>query len=185
MAEYGKRKQPPAPPAEKRITLNEAHSNKYVWSRLIEKHPEIRYAAMPSTDELVVEFLARHDVHVRPAGSNINSSPLMSGIMGAAGGPLAVGINQGLTAQAKAAALQEWTSWKQWALSHSDWPEYKAKIEERHDRARIKASQLIAEPEIQSYLRNQLSINRRVPTMLVVIVCFAIAFLFAVASSLS
>lgn len=84
-----------------------------------------------SVDEVVSSFLRKHDVFVTPVGSNISASPLTSGVMGGLGGPMAAGMNQALTAQTKGAALQEWTSWKQWALSHQDFKEYKQKAKAR------------------------------------------------------
>ena len=87
-----------------------------------------------SVDEVVSSFLREHDVFVTPVGSSISASPLTSGLMGGLGGPMAVGMNQALTAQTKGAALQEWTSWKQWALSHPDFKEYKQKAEARAEK---------------------------------------------------
>lgn len=113
-------------------TLQEALAQTWLWSRLVKRHPELAHDPMPSVDEMVVEFLRRHDVFVKPVGSNINASSGANALMGAVGGPMAVGINQALTAQAKGVALQEWTSWKQWALSHSDWPDFKNDIQERY-----------------------------------------------------
>jgi len=92
---------------------------------------EERAPIVYSLDAVISGFLRKHDVFVTPVGSNISSSRVMSGVMGGLGGPLAVGMNQALTAQVKGAALQEWTSWKQWALSHQDFKEYKQNAETR------------------------------------------------------
>lgn len=46
-------------------------------------------------------------------------------LVGGLAGPFAIGMQQGLRAQEKAAAAQEWTSWKQWTLSHVDFPVFK------------------------------------------------------------
>ena len=104
---------------------------KQIQERLI---AEERAPIVYSVDEVVSSFLRKHDVFVTPVGSNISASPLTSGLMGGLGGPMAVGMNQALTAQTKGAALQEWTSWKQWALSHQDFKEYKQKAEARAEK---------------------------------------------------
>jgi len=85
---------------------------------------EERVPIVYSVDAVISSFLREHDVFVTPVGSNISPSRVMSGVMVGLGGPLLVGMNQALTAQVKGAALQEWTSWKQWALSHQDFKEY-------------------------------------------------------------
>ena len=51
--------------------------------------------------------------------------------MGGLGGPTAVGIDSGLRNQAKNAAVQEWTQWKQWALNHKDFPAFREKIQSK------------------------------------------------------
>ena len=104
---------------------------KQIQERLI---AEERAPIVYSVDDVVSSFLRKHDVFVTPVGSNISASPLTSGLMGSLGGPMAVGMNQALTAQTKGAALQEWTSWKQWALSHPDFKEYKQKAEARAEK---------------------------------------------------
>ena len=78
-----------------------------------------------SIDALVIEFLKLHDVDARPPGGrDVVGDAFRGAITGAAG------IEAGATMQLEKnqrsiAAAQEWTSWKQWALSHQDWKEFK------------------------------------------------------------
>ncbi len=130
-------------------TLQEAFADKRVWAGLLSRYPELRFDPQPTIDAMVVGFLRQHDVFVAPVGSNINASPVMSGVMGGLGGPMAVGMNQALTAQVKGAALQEWTSWKQWTLSHSDWPEFKAKFDSEYQSSIDRVNLRLSEPDIQ------------------------------------
>ena len=99
------------------------------------KYPaDLHLPPLPSLDEIVVEFLRRHDVDVSPVSSKTGPSPLANAAMGAMG-PTYVAVNTHLTQQQKSAALQEWTSWKQWALSHREFPEFKADVSRRyHDK---------------------------------------------------
>ena len=75
-------------------------------------------------DQIVVSFLTLHDVSVRPVnfsqGSNVSAA-----LIAATYGPLMMSQNAMMKGQAKAASLQEWTSWKQWALSHPDFQAFK------------------------------------------------------------
>jgi hypothetical protein len=83
-------------------------------------------------DEVVSLFLYEHDVIIqRP-----NKRPgveTSDGLLYAVVGPLAF-ANAAIKNQSKAAALAEWTTWKQWALSHADFNQFKqntqAKIEQ-------------------------------------------------------
>ena len=130
-------------------TLEEAFADKRVWAGLLSRFPELRFDPQPTIDAMVVVFLRQHDVFVTPVGSNINASPVMSGVMGGLAGPMAVGMNQALTAQVKGAALQEWTSWKQWTLSHADWPEFKAKFDGEYQSSINRVNLRLSEPDVQ------------------------------------
>lgn len=89
------------------------------------KFPHLVKQKEPTIDQLVVLFLKEHDVFVRPPeGTGRINDALAGAITGAYG--IEAGATVSLaTNQNKIAAKQEWTSWKQWALSHSDWKEFK------------------------------------------------------------
>ena len=87
---------------------------------------------LPSTDEIVCEYLRQHDVNVRPVSSNTGPSRVTNAAMGAMGAGY-MAVNTHLTVQKKAAALQEWTSWKQWALSQPDFKDFKNRIIENYN----------------------------------------------------
>lgn len=134
-------------------TLEQARSCSWLWPGLVRKFPELRYGPAPTIDAIVVEFLRQHDVFVKPTGSNLNASGGSTMLMAAAGGPIAVAANQGITAQKKAAALQEWTSWKQWTLSHADWPEFKKKYEQEYSDFISKANARFEDEEVQDFIK--------------------------------
>jgi hypothetical protein len=83
-------------------------------------------------DDLIVEFLAQHGVEAKPPASN---SAAKNAFMGAAVGanPLVGGMLHIANNQLKGGAQSEWILWKQWALSHADWPAF---WQPHHDRLR-------------------------------------------------
>jgi hypothetical protein len=100
---------------------------------LSKKYPkEIALLPLPSLDEIVVEFLSRHDVFISPVSSKTGPGALTNAAMGAMG-PGYLAANTHLTQQQKSAALQEWTSWKQWALSHKDFPDFKESVLQKYE----------------------------------------------------
>ena len=93
-------------------------------------YPEFKaIVAKPSIDSIVVEFLERYEVYVKPASSAEGRSTgdrLSDGMVGGIAGPAAVAANQGLRGQQKNTAVQEWTQWKQWSLDHKDFEALRA-----------------------------------------------------------
>ena len=90
------------------------------------ERPELTLKPVPPIDWVVVQFLKEHDVDARPVsfGDRSAGEMAMSGLMGAMG-TFEIAAYQGLKGQEKAVKAQEWTSWKQWALSHDDWAAFK------------------------------------------------------------
>ena len=68
-------------------------------------YPEFKaFVAKPSLDSIVVEFLERYEVYVKPASSAEGRSTgdrLSDGMVGGLAGPAAVAANQGLRGQQK------------------------------------------------------------------------------------
>lgn len=109
---------------QSQIKLEEAHR----W--FPDECPKVE--SCPSLDDIISEYLKQHDVFIEPVSSNTQPTRATNALMGAVGGPMAAGMNQGLTTQAKSAALQEWTSWKQWALGQADFAAFKRQIINEH-----------------------------------------------------
>jgi hypothetical protein len=84
-------------------------------------------------DSLISSFLRQFDVIISPPKGSMELGPLMRGFYGAVG-PAAYAAGQHLHSQFKSTEIQEWTTWKQWALDHRDWPAFRDKA--FHDRAR-------------------------------------------------
>jgi len=75
-------------------------------------------------DVAVVAFLKSKGVDVEPPAPPSRLSSGINGVITGTAGPLAGAAGFALSAQEKNAKLQEWTSWKQWAIGHSEWPQF-------------------------------------------------------------
>ena len=97
---------------------------------LIKKvYPDFKNLIKPSLDQIVVEFLERYEVYVKPASSaegRTAGDRLTDGMVAGLAGTAALAANQGLRGQEKNTAVQEWTQWKQWALDHKDFEALRA-----------------------------------------------------------
>jgi len=93
---------------------------------------EERAPIVYSLDAVILSFLRKHDVFIEPPtqGPGVDVSDRL---LFAVSGPLAM-ANAGIKNQSKAANQAEWTSWKQWALSHQDFKEFKQKAEARAEK---------------------------------------------------
>jgi len=108
-----------------------------------------------TTDELVCTFLALHDVEVAPVGADVHMSRGEAALMGAAFGltnPVAwdtMATGAQMKQDARIAARQEWTSWKQWTLGHADWPAFKEKAKRNYEQQLAAAEAWKSDPANQ------------------------------------
>ena len=104
------------------------------------KKPEYKLEPVPSLDFVIVKFLEKYEVYVRPASSSkrtardVGSSAIAGAIGGMAGADVG-GDAFIIKGQEKQTAVQEWTQWKQWALDHKDFEAFRA---EHIDKAKAK-----------------------------------------------
>lgn len=91
-------------------------------------------------DGAVIAFLLQHGVSAKPPEGMRGDSVMTGLLVGMNEDALAAGAATS-SAVKKAAALQEWTSWKQWALSHDDWPTFRdewiAEYQRRQEELRL------------------------------------------------
>lgn len=116
---------------------------------LATKFPELIEYPTPSIDQIVSLFLKQHDVEIQPPDG---TGTLSQAIIGAITGYY--GIEAGATVQvannqAKIATQQEWTSWKQWALSHAEWTQYKENALRVVEEANAEVNALWLDPKIR------------------------------------
>lgn len=102
-------------------------------------------------DDVVCLYLEeRHHVKTTPVSSCTGPSRGTNALMGAVGGPLAMGMNAALTNQQKSTQLQEWLTWKTFALQQPDFPAYKQTFMDEHQQALERYETACFEYEIYS-----------------------------------
>ena len=91
-------------------------------------HPELRLVPLMKIDDVVVEFLKIHEVEARPPRNRSRVDGAIAGAITGMAGADVGGDAFLIQGQNKQTQLQEWTSWKQWSLSHKDFAEFKNKL---------------------------------------------------------
>ena len=121
--------------------------------KFIQKNkPEFILKAVPSLDGVVVEFLKKYEVYVQPPQNrNVAEGALTGAITGMAGADVGgdMAIIQGQNKQTK---LQEWTTWKQWALDHKDFEAYRTEKIDMPKAHNSKILESLKDPKVQKEL---------------------------------
>ena len=116
--------------------------------------PEFKLRKAPTLDQVIVSFLAKYDVFVKPVSSKMKTGAAIrdGAITGAFGSDLG-GDAFIISGQNKQTQVQEWTRWKQWALDHKDFEAYRV---EKIDKAKEKyfaTLKKLEDPKIQEELQ--------------------------------
>ena len=116
--------------------------------------PEFKLRKAPTLDQVIVSFLAKYDVFVKPVSSKMKTGEAIrdGAITGAFGSDLG-GDAFIISGQNKQTQVQEWTRWKQWALDHKDFEAYRV---EKIDKAKEKyfaTLKKLEDPKIQEELQ--------------------------------
>ena len=117
-------------------------------NRIYRDHPELKPLPVKSLDIVVIEFLKLHEVEVMPP-KNSRAGGAIAGAITGAFGPDVGGDAFLIQGQKKQTAIQEWTKWKQWALSHPDFLDYKQEILFRYEDRAYEIQELIKTPEMK------------------------------------
>ena len=121
--------------------------------KYIRENKELDVLLIPSLDEVIVEFLKKFEVFVKPISSgkrNIGESA-MSGAIGGMLGADVGGDAFMISGQKKQTAVQEWTQWKQWTLDHKDFESFRS---EKIDKVKAHNEKILSDPKIQKDLEN-------------------------------
>ena len=155
----------------------------YELQKHLEKEiPELLLPPKPSIDEIVCAFLETFDVFVKPstlAKRDPLGDAVAGGVLGAIN-PYAIAVDQGLKSQNRMERNQkvtEWIQWKQWALSHPEFLDFKQNNLIKFEDKAYEIRELAKEPEMQEriskvktkFLKNQ-KLRRRW-TLLLVLIC--------------
>jgi len=119
-----------------------------------ENYPDFGFKIIPSLDSVVVEFLKKYEVFVKPMTSGTRdvkgdiTSGVITGVLGADVGMDAYGV----TGQKKQTEVQEWTQWKQWALNHKDFEDFRVEKIELPKAHNLQVLEKLKNPQIQKEL---------------------------------
>ena len=127
----------------------------YELQKHLEKEiPELLLPAKPTLDEIICAFLETFDVFVKPstlAKRDPLGDAVTGGVLGAIN-PYAIAVDQGLKSQNRMERNQkvtEWIQWKQWALSHPEFLDFKQNILIKFEDKAYEIRELVKEPEMQ------------------------------------
>ena len=103
------------------------------------KKPEFCPKEVPSLDAVIVEFLKRYEVDIDSASLNeINVGTALKGGM--------IGMAK------KKTQVEEWTKWKQWALDHKDFEDFRAIRIDEPKAFNLRVMEKLKDPEVQKEL---------------------------------
>ena len=89
------------------------------------KDKRYKLLQVPTLDDVVVAFLRKYEVFVQPPkNTNRRDGAIAGAITGMAGADVG-GDAFLISGQNKQTKLQEWTSWKQWALDHKEFEAFR------------------------------------------------------------
>ena len=115
-------------------------------NRIYRDNPELKKVSLVGLDEIVVEFLKLHDVEARPPKNTSRRDGAIAGAITGMAGADVGGDAFLIQGQAKQTQQQEWTSWKQWSLSHKDFPEFKNKFNAEAEAKNNEIDEKLVEP---------------------------------------
>tara|TARA_Y100001933_G_scaffold227142_1_gene241655 strand:- start:46 stop:630 length:585 start_codon:yes stop_codon:yes gene_type:complete len=116
--------------------------------------PELNLKPVPKLDDVIVEFLKKFDVFVKPITSESKNTRdnIMGGVVTGLAGVDAGGDVFIASGQEKQTKVQEWIQWKQWALSHKDFEAYKAEKIDKVKAFNKSVEDKLRDPEFQKEL---------------------------------
>tara|TARA_R100000654_G_scaffold7110_2_gene17706 strand:+ start:24 stop:608 length:585 start_codon:yes stop_codon:yes gene_type:complete len=116
--------------------------------------PELNLKPVPKLDDVIVEFLKKFDVFVKPITSESKNTRdnIMGGVVTGLAGVDAGGDVFIASGQEKQTKVQEWIQWKQWALSHKDFEAYKEEKIDKINAFNKSVEDKLRDPEFQKEL---------------------------------
>jgi len=91
---------------------------------IYDNRPDLIQKPEPTLNDAIVEFLKKYEVYVTPPSGNRAIDGAITGAVTGMAGADVGGDMAMIQGQNKQTKLQEWTSWKQWALDHKDFPKF-------------------------------------------------------------
>ena len=116
------------------------------------KKPELGFKEIPSLDSVIVEFLRKYEVFVEPPNKrDVLGGAITGAVTGMAGADVGgdMAMIQGQNKQTK---IQQWTTWKQWALDHKDFEAIRIEKIENPRSDNTKILEKLKDPAVQKDL---------------------------------
>ena len=116
------------------------------------KKPELGFKEIPSLDSVIVEFLRKYEVFVEPPNKrDVLGGAITGAVTGMAGADVGgdMAMIQGQNKQTK---IQQWTTWKQWALDHKDFEAIRIEKIENPKSDNSKILEKLKDPKVQKDL---------------------------------
>ena len=137
---------------------------KYSKSQLnliYDKKPELIKKPEPTLNDAIVAFLKKYEVFVSPPKSNRAIDGAITGAVTGMAGADVGGDMAMIQGQNKQTKLQEWTSWKQWALDHKDFPKFQTDFFNEVDEYNKNIDRKLEDPKVQKELDKIFSADAR------------------------
>ena len=128
---------------------------KYTNSQLniiYDKRPDLIQRPEPTLNDAIVAFLKKYEVYVNPPKGNSAIDGAITGAVTGIAGADVGGDMAMIQGQNKQTKLQEWTSWKQWALDHKDFPKFQTDFFNEVDEYNKNIDRKLEDPEVQKEL---------------------------------
>ena len=114
--------------------------------------PDLIQKPEPTLNDAIVAFLKKYEVYVTPPSGNRAIDGAITGAVTGMAGADVGGDMAMIQGQNKQTKLQEWTSWKQWALDHKDFPKFQTDFFNEVDAYNKNIDKKLEDPEIQKEL---------------------------------
>ena len=137
---------------------------KYSKSQLnliYDKKPELIKKPEPTLNDAIVAFLKKYEVFVSPPKSNRAIDGAITGAVTGISGADVGGDMAMIQGQNKQTKLQEWTSWKQWALDQKDFPKFQTDFFNEVDEYNKNIDRKLEDPKVQKELDKIFSADAR------------------------
>tara|TARA_B100001057_G_scaffold41593_1_gene37265 strand:- start:137 stop:709 length:573 start_codon:yes stop_codon:yes gene_type:complete len=116
------------------------------------KKLELGFKEIPSLDSVIVQFVRKYEVFVEPPNKrDVLGGAITGAVTGMAGADVGgdMAMIQGQNKQTK---IQQWTTWKQWALDHKDFESIRIEKIENPKSNNSKILEKLQDPTVQKDL---------------------------------
>ena len=119
---------------------------------IYDNRPNLIQKPEPTLNDAIVAFLKKYEVYVTPPSGNRAIDGAITGAVTGMAGADVGGDMAMIQGQNKQTKLQEWTSWKQWALDHKDFPKFQTDFFNEVDEYNKNIDKKLEDPEVQKEL---------------------------------